>query len=43
MVVLLGVTLTATSFTWRQHVTVLRAAGKELSGLTRRTTPARAP
>ena len=32
-VVLLGVTLTATSFTWRQHVIVLRAAGKELSGL----------
>lgn len=33
MVVLLGVTLTATSFTWRQHVTVLRAAGKELTVL----------
>ncbi|MCV7377237.1 acyltransferase [Mycobacterium alsense] len=33
MVVLLGVTLTATSFSWRQHVTVLRAAGKELSVL----------
>ncbi len=33
MVVLLGVTLTATSFTWRQHVTVLRAAGRELSVL----------
>lgn len=33
LVVLLGVTLTATSFTWRQHVTVLRAAGKELSVL----------
>jgi peptidoglycan/LPS O-acetylase OafA/YrhL len=33
MVVLLAVTLTATSFTWRQHVTVLRAAGKELSVL----------
>ena len=32
-VVLLGVTLTATSFTWREHVTVLRAAGKELSVL----------
>jgi peptidoglycan/LPS O-acetylase OafA/YrhL len=32
-VVLLGVTVTATSFTWRQHVTVLRAAGKELSVL----------
>jgi peptidoglycan/LPS O-acetylase OafA/YrhL len=33
MVVLLAVTLTATSFTWRQHVTVLRSAGKELSVL----------
>jgi peptidoglycan/LPS O-acetylase OafA/YrhL len=33
MVVLLGVTLTATSFSWREHVTVLRAAGKELSVL----------
>ena len=32
-VVLLAVTLTATSFTWRQHVTVLRAAGRELSVL----------
>ncbi|HUH70342.1 MAG TPA: acyltransferase family protein [Mycobacterium sp.] len=32
-IVLLAVTLTATSFTWRQHVTVLRAAGKELSVL----------
>ena len=32
-IVLLGVTLTATSFTWREHVTVLRAAGKELSVL----------
>jgi hypothetical protein len=32
-VVLLAVTLTATSFTWREHVTVLRAAGKELSVL----------
>jgi peptidoglycan/LPS O-acetylase OafA/YrhL len=32
-IVLLGVTLTATSFTWRQHVTVLRSAGKELSVL----------
>jgi peptidoglycan/LPS O-acetylase OafA/YrhL len=32
-VVLLAVTLTATAFTWRQHVTVLRAAGKELSVL----------
>lgn len=32
-VVLLGVALTATAFSWRQHVTVLRAAGKELSVL----------
>ncbi len=32
-IALLAVTLTATSFTWRQHVTVLRAAGKELSVL----------
>ncbi|SPM37029.1 acyltransferase domain-containing protein [Mycobacterium rhizamassiliense] len=32
-VVLLGVTLTATSFSWRQHITVLRAAGKELTVL----------
>ncbi len=33
MVVLLGVTLTATAFTWRQHVSVERASGKELIGL----------
>jgi peptidoglycan/LPS O-acetylase OafA/YrhL len=32
-VVLLGVTLTATSFTWREHLTDERAAGKELKGL----------
>ncbi|MFV0494132.1 acyltransferase family protein [Mycobacterium sp.] len=32
-VVLLGVTLTATSFTWHEHLVVERAAGKELSGL----------
>lgn len=32
-VVLLGVALTATSFTWREHVTVQRADGKELAGL----------
>ena len=32
-VVLLGVTLTATAFSWREHITDLRAAGKELSGL----------
>ena len=30
---LLGVTLTATAFTWREHVSVERANGKELSGL----------
>ena len=30
---LLGVALTATSFTWREHVTVQRASGKELAGL----------
>jgi peptidoglycan/LPS O-acetylase OafA/YrhL len=33
VVVLLGVTLTATSFTWREHLIVERASGKELSGL----------
>jgi peptidoglycan/LPS O-acetylase OafA/YrhL len=33
MVALLGVTLTATAFTWREHVTVERASGKELSEL----------
>lgn len=33
VVVLLGVTLTATSFTWREHLMVERASGKELSGL----------
>jgi peptidoglycan/LPS O-acetylase OafA/YrhL len=30
---LLGVALTATSFTWREHVTVQRANGKELANL----------
>lgn len=30
---LLGVTLTATAFTWREHIEVERASGKELSGL----------
>jgi peptidoglycan/LPS O-acetylase OafA/YrhL len=30
---LLGVTLTATAFTWREHVSVERASGKELSAL----------
>lgn len=38
-VALLGVALTATSFTWREHVTVLRANGKELSGLSLRDYP----
>jgi peptidoglycan/LPS O-acetylase OafA/YrhL len=33
LVGLLGVTLTATAFTWREHVSVERANGKELSGL----------
>ena len=32
-VVLLGVALTATSFTWREHVAVQRAHGSELSNL----------
>ncbi|MGV0792255.1 acyltransferase family protein [Mycolicibacterium sp. XJ1819] len=32
-VALLGVALTATSFTWREHVTVERANGNELAGL----------
>ncbi|MBS4729582.1 acyltransferase [Mycobacterium sp. SM1] len=39
VVALLGVTLTATSFTWREHVTVQRAEGKELSGLNARDYP----
>jgi peptidoglycan/LPS O-acetylase OafA/YrhL len=39
VVALLGVTLTATSFTWREHVTVQRADGKELSGLSVRDYP----
>src|ERR1700743_1831522 len=30
---LLAVTLTATAFTWREHVNVERASGKELTGL----------
>jgi SGNH domain-containing protein len=36
---LLGVTLTATSFTWREHVTVQRANGKELATLSTRDYP----
>ncbi|MCG5433525.1 acyltransferase [Mycobacterium sp. MYCO198283] len=39
IVVLLGVALTATSFTWREHVTIERAKGKELSGLSPRDYP----
>ena len=39
VVALLGVALTATSFTWREHVTVERADGKELSGLSSRDYP----
>ncbi|WP_395311844.1 acyltransferase family protein [Mycobacterium sp. AMU20-3851] len=39
VVTLLGVTLTATSFTWREHVTIERASGKELSGLSARDYP----
>jgi peptidoglycan/LPS O-acetylase OafA/YrhL len=38
-VVLLGVALTATSFTWREHVTVQRANGKELAGLSAQDYP----
>ncbi len=38
-VALLAVALTATSFTWREHVTVLRANGKELSVLSTRDYP----
>ncbi len=38
-VALLGVALTATSFTWREHVTVQRADGNELSGLSSRDYP----
>lgn len=38
-VALLGVALTATSFTWREHVTVLRANGTELSTLSIRDYP----
>jgi peptidoglycan/LPS O-acetylase OafA/YrhL len=39
VVAMLGVTLTATSFSWREHVTVQRAGGKELSGLSSRDYP----
>jgi peptidoglycan/LPS O-acetylase OafA/YrhL len=33
LVALLGVTLTVTSFSWREEVTLQRASGKELTGL----------
>ena len=39
IVALLGVALTATSFTWREHVTVERANGNELAGLSSRDYP----
>lgn len=39
VVALLGVALTATSFSWREHVTVLRDNGKELAGLSSRDYP----
>ncbi|MCV7376396.1 acyltransferase [Mycolicibacterium arabiense] len=39
IVTLLGVALAATSFTWREHMTVQRANGKELSGLSSRDYP----
>jgi peptidoglycan/LPS O-acetylase OafA/YrhL len=39
VVALLGVALTATSFTWREHVTLERANGKELTGLSSRDYP----
>ena len=38
-VALLGVALTATSFTWREHVTVQRADGKGLASLNARDYP----
>jgi peptidoglycan/LPS O-acetylase OafA/YrhL len=39
VVTLLGVALTATSFTWREHMTIQRENGKELSGLSSRDYP----
>ena len=39
IVTLLAVTLTATSFTWREHMTMQRANGKELAGLSSRDYP----
>jgi hypothetical protein len=39
LVGLLGVTLTATAFTWREHVSIERSSGKELSRLSSRDYP----
>ncbi|HYO01488.1 MAG TPA: acyltransferase family protein [Mycobacterium sp.] len=39
IVILLGVALTATSFTWREHMTIQRDNGKELAGLSSRDYP----
>ena len=39
VVALLAVALTATSFTWREHVTIERSTGKELTGLSSRDYP----
>jgi peptidoglycan/LPS O-acetylase OafA/YrhL len=39
IVTLLGVALTATSFTWREHMTVQRANGKDLLGLSSQDYP----
>ncbi|MGO4444812.1 acyltransferase family protein [Mycobacterium sp. 2YAF39] len=39
VVMLLAVALTATSFTWREHVTIERSNGKELTGLSSRDYP----
>ncbi|BDX32534.1 acyltransferase [Mycobacterium antarcticum] len=39
IVTLLGVALTATSFTWREHMTIQRDNGKELAGLSSRDYP----
>jgi peptidoglycan/LPS O-acetylase OafA/YrhL len=39
VVTLLAVALTATSFTWREHMTIQRENGKDLSGLSSRDYP----
>ncbi len=41
-VTLLAVALTATSFTWREHMVIQRAKGNELSTSRRRTIPVHA-